>query len=93
MANMSLSEILNEVQAICREYQVEHLYLFGSYATGEETGTSDIDIIIKGGQNIPELKERIDCIKTLKKIDVFEYDKCRNPHLKEDMELYGKQIY
>ena len=56
-------------------------------------GKMYIDIIIKGGQNIPELKERIDCIKTLKKIDVFEYDKCRNQHLKEDMELYGKQIY
>ena len=56
-------------------------------------GKKYIDIIIKGGQNIPELKERIDCIKTLKKIDVFEYDKCRNPHLKEDMDCDGKQIY
>ena len=56
-------------------------------------GKKYIDIIIKGGQNILELKEQIDRIKTLKKIDVFEYDKCRNPHLKEDMDRYGKQIY
>ncbi len=90
---MSIEEILDQIKKICLEFHVEHLYLFGSYASGTATKTSDIDIIIKGGENIPELKEKIDAIKTLKKIDVFEYDKCRNPHLKEDMDKYGKQIY
>ncbi|MCM1282761.1 MAG: nucleotidyltransferase domain-containing protein [Muribaculaceae bacterium] len=93
MANMPLSDILEEIKRICQEFQVEHLYLFGSYATGEATRTSDIDIVIKGGQRIPELMEQIDRIKTLKKIDVFQYDKCRNPGLREDIDRYAKKIY
>ncbi len=93
MANLSVDEILAEIEALCREFKVEHLYLFGSYATGTATDTSDIDIIIKGGNNIRELKYKIEQIKTLKKIDVFEYDKCKNEFLKEDMDKYGRQIY
>ena len=90
---MSIEEILNQIETICRQCDVEHLYLFGSYATETATPTSDIDIIIKGGKNILFIKEQIDQIKTLKKIDVFEYDKCKNKFLKEDMDLYGRQIY
>lgn len=93
MANLSLNEILMQIESICKKHEVEHLYLFGSYATGTATATSDIDIVIKGGVNIFDLKEEIDQIRTLKKIDVLEYDKCQNKYLQEDMDLYGKQIY
>ena len=93
MSNMSLNDIITQIEKICKHFEVEHLYLFGSYATGTATSTSDIDIIIKGGKDILSLKECIASIKTLKKIDIFEYEKCNNQFLKEDMELYGKQIY
>ncbi len=93
MANLSIEEILDQVQTLCKKHQVEHLYLFGSYATGTATKTSDIDIIIKGGIRISDLKESIDKIPTLKKIDVFEYEKCQNQYLKEDMDRYGRKIY
>ena len=90
---MTLEEILRQVEEICRKYDVEHLYLFGSYAKGTAMPYSDIDVIIKGGRDIWKLKEEIDNIPTLKKIDVFEYDACRNPYLKEDMDTYGRKIY
>lgn len=90
---MKIDEILSQIEIICKNHNVEHLYLFGSYATGTATDTSDIDIIIKGGKDIGFLKEKIERIKTLKKIDIFEYDKCMNQYLKEDMDKYGKQIY
>lgn len=90
---MKINDILNQIEEICKNHDVEHLYLFGSYATGTATDTSDIDIIIKGGKDIGLLKEEIEHIKTLKKIDIFEYDKCKNQYLKEDMDKYGKQIY
>lgn len=93
MGSMKINDILNQIEGICKNHDVEHLYLFGSYATGTATDTSDIDIIIKGGKDIGLLKEEIEHIKTLKKIDIFEYDKCKNQYLKEDMDKYGKQIY
>ncbi|MCD8053195.1 MAG: nucleotidyltransferase domain-containing protein [Lachnospiraceae bacterium] len=72
MANLTIEEILDQVELLCRRYKVEHLYLFGSRANGTATETSDIDIIIKGGVRISDLKEEIERIPTLKKIDVFE---------------------
>ena len=32
-------------------------------------------------------------IKTLRKIDIFDYDRIENTFLLEDIEKYGKQIY
>lgn len=93
MANLSIEEILRQVKGLCLEHKVEHLYLFGSYATKTATPTSDIDIIIKGGKDLLLLKEKISLIKTLKKIDIFEYDQCKNAFLREDMDNYGCQIY
>ncbi|MCD8330099.1 MAG: nucleotidyltransferase domain-containing protein, partial [Lachnospiraceae bacterium] len=37
MANLTIEEILDQVQTLCRKYQVEHLYLFGSRANGTAT--------------------------------------------------------
>ncbi|MCD8330098.1 MAG: nucleotidyltransferase domain-containing protein, partial [Lachnospiraceae bacterium] len=55
--------------------------------------TSDIDISIMVVVRNFDLKEEIERIPTLKKIDVFEYDQCRNSYLKEDMDCYGRKIY
>lgn len=45
---------LNEIQAIAnpilQQYGVSSAYLFGSYARGEATGQSDIDLRIHGGK-------------------------------------------
>lgn len=90
---MSFQEIMDEITAICREQKVRELYLFGSYATGTATDTSDIDIVVKGVKDMRELSLRIEKIKTLKKIDIFDYDNCKNEHLSEAMERYGKKIY
>lgn len=51
MSVLSLDEIRNIVKALLQKYRAEYALLFGSYARGEATPDSDIDIIIVGGEN------------------------------------------
>ena len=51
MSVLSLDEIRNIVKALLQKYHAEYALLFGSYARGEATPDSDIDIIIVGGEN------------------------------------------
>ena len=41
---------------IAKQYGVKRLYLFGSYAKGEATEKSDVDILIEKGMPMPLLK-------------------------------------
>lgn len=90
---MTVEEIIEQVTMICKENHVEHLALFGSYAKGTATKYSDLDFTIYGQVDMEKLREQIDEIMTLKKIDLFEYDLCRNQYLKEDMDRYARKIY
>ena len=91
--NMTFENIIKEIEKVCRENNVKHLYLFGSYAKGNNHKGSYIDIVVKGVDNIVKLKEDIDNIKTLETIDVFNYEMCKSPFLREDIDKYGKIIY
>lgn len=90
---MKVEEIIRQVTEICKEHGVEHLSLFGSYAKGTDTKYSDLDFIVYGPADMESLREEADKLMTLKKIDFFEYDLCRNQCLKEDMDQYAKKIY
>ena len=90
---MSTDDIILSVINICKENKVEHLSLFGSYAKGTETKYSDIDFVAYGVTDYLKLKEEIDDIPTLKKIDIFDYDATVNEYLIEDMDKYGKELY
>lgn len=93
MQNMTIDEIIAQVAAICRKHHVKHLSLFGSYAKGTQTRYSDIDFIVYGVEDIELLKDEIDNINTLKKIDLFDYDEVCNEYLREEMDDYGRKIY
>lgn len=45
----TISEIKNIVCPLAKEYGAERIYLFGSYARGESTKNSDIDLRIDKG--------------------------------------------
>ena len=81
------------IEKISQYYKIEAIILFGSYAKGTATKYSDLDFIIYGQVDMEKLREQIDEIMTLKKIDLFEYDLCRNQYLKEDMDRYARKIY
>ena len=46
---LSIDEIKHRIAPICKQYDVSRAYLFGSYARGEATESSDVDIRIDKG--------------------------------------------
>lgn len=90
---MPVSEVIDKVAAICQANGVKRLDLFGSFATGTATLTSDLDFVVYGCENILNLEEEISQIDTLRKIDIFDYNNIQNKFLLEDIKKYGKQIY
>lgn len=73
---LTLETIAEIVKPIALKYQVEAVYLFGSYARGEATEDSDLDFLVLGGKEFKktlifalaeELREAFE-----KTVDVFE---------------------
>lgn len=93
MNTMPISELIEQVTEICKKNGVKRLDLFGSFATGTSTPTSDIDFVVYGCNNLIKLETDIEQIETLRKIDIFDYDSIHNEFLREDIHKYGKQIY
>ena len=93
MNTMPVSEVIEKVVDVCKKNGVHRLDLFGSFATGTQTPTSDIDCVVYGCTDLLKLEKDLESIDTLRKIDIFDYDSIKNPFLLEDIEKYGKQIY
>ena len=75
----AIEEIRELSKPIMMKYKIKKAYVFGSYARGEATEKSDIDIIIKKGDTVFSLvtlvKFEDDLKKVLKKnIDVVSED-------------------
>ena len=63
---------------VCRRHQIERVYLIGSYARGEATENSDIDLMIEGSdkQSMFEFSDISEELEEAvgKKIDLIEYE-------------------
>ena len=46
----SIDEIRKRIEPVVRKYGVLTVWLFGSYARGEATEQSDVDLLIEGGK-------------------------------------------
>lgn len=93
MHTMPISTLIAQVTAICKRNGVKRLDLFGSFATGTATPTSDIDFVVYGCNDLMQLENDLTEINTLRKIDIFDFDSIHNEFLLEDIRKYGKQIY
>lgn len=76
MEVLTRSELETAIRALLKKYHAEYALLFGSYARGEATASSDIDLVVVGGVNFrardifsfgEELRQL-----THKDVDVFE---------------------
>ena len=72
----TIENIKDIVTPIVRKYNVQAIYLFGSYARGEATENSDLDFLVFGGEkfkltNIFALAEDLR-MAFQRQVDVFE---------------------
>ena len=90
-----------QIAAVCRQYGVERLEVFGSAATGAfDAATSDIDFIAKSGaHNTLNLFERYfglmeDLERLLKRpIDLLTDQPFHNPYFAQSVEKSRQTIY
>ena len=94
---LSIDEIRSICVGILSEYPIDYCYLFGSYAKGKATPTSDIDLFISTsvtGIKFFELVEELrDALK--KRVDVLHQKQITNNFelaneiLKDGIKIYG----
>ena len=94
-----ISKLLEEIINIIKEnIQIPFkLYLFGSFATGKATYFSDIDIALETKEDldkkkIRKLKEKLENIRTLRKID-FVYLNKASKSIKDTVKKEEVLIY
>ena len=51
MEVLTRSELETAIRTLLKKYHAEYALLFGSYARGEATASSDIDLVVVGGVN------------------------------------------
>ena len=73
---LTIEQIKSVVKPLAEKYQVEAIYLFGSYARGEAHEDSDLDFLVFGGTRfkltrILALQEEL-YEKFQKRVDAFE---------------------
>lgn len=52
---MTKTEIENQIRQLLVKYNAEYALLFGSYARGEETENSDVDVVVFGGDGFKNI--------------------------------------
>lgn len=83
----TITDIKALVKPIAEKYNVDEIYLFGSYARNEANQNSDLDFLVFGGRNfkltmIFSLAEELRAILN-KNVDVFEISE-----INQDSEFY-----
>ena len=89
---MSIDEILERVIDICKHFGIQEAILFGSWVKGTVNEFSDVDIAIKGAEDIERLREAIEEIPTLRSFDIVDMENCKNELLLKEIEQYGRKI-
>ena len=94
---LTVKEIGEACSEIMKEYPVQYCYLFGSYAKGKATDTSDIDLLVSTeatGLRFYEMAERLR-ERLNKKIDLLDLgqlignEELLNEILKDGIRIYG----
>jgi hypothetical protein len=92
---------IDEISRICKEHQVEQLFIFGSIKTDKFNDDSDIDILIQFGPNIVpteyfenymDFKEKMESVLN-REVDIVEYQAVRNPIFRKILDREKILVY
>ena len=77
---LTVEQIANICADVFKEYNVEYCYLFGSYAKGKATETSDVDLLVSAPISGLRFFELIETLreKLRKKVDVLDLGQLDN---------------
>lgn len=91
---------IQEIQNICRDifsaYDVEYCYLFGSYAKGNATESSDVDLLLSTSVSGMRFYDLVESIREglKKKVDLLNLEQLTdNPELIHEILKDGIKIY
>lgn len=88
---LTLEEIKERTLPIFKKHNIKEVYLFGSYARGEATRKSDVDLYFESG-DIKSLLELASLDNELekalgKKVDTITFDAKLEPEFKKELDL------
>lgn len=93
---LTIEDITRKCANVFEHYEVKFCYLFGSYAKGKETPTSDVDLLISAdvkGLKFYGLVEELR-VALKKKVDVLDINQLKdNLELTEEILKDGIKIY
>jgi len=95
---LSIEEIKTYIIPVVEKYPIEKVILFGSYARGDATEKSDVDLIVESGRKMRNSKiftlggELLDVLPV--RVDVYDILEIANPSaLYENIQKDGVIIY
>ena len=94
---LELEDIIKKCSKVFGRYDVTFCYLFGSYAKGKATPTSDVDLLISANVEGIRFYGLIEEIRTIlhKKVDLLDIKQLKNnlelttEILKDGIKIYG----
>jgi len=93
---LELEDIVKKCSEVFEKYEVNFCYLFGSYAKGKATQTSDVDLLISANVKGLKFYGLVEEIRTAlqKKVDVLDMNQLKeNIELTEEILKDGIKIY
>ena len=94
---LEMNDIVKSCSEVFQKYDVNYCYLFGSYAKGKATPSSDVDLLISANIKGIKFYGLVEEIRTAlhKKIDALDFNQLKdnielvNEILKDGVKIYG----
>ena len=93
---LSVQKIKDICADVFEDYDVEYCYLFGSYAKGKATESSDVDLLLSTSLSGMKFYELVEILREelQKKVDVLKWEQLKdNPDLIHEILKDGVKIY